>query len=88
LRAPTAGNRRQAPVERGEPRNTGPSAEGVDANASKNHLFDVAQSFEVRGRSTMTKSELIAIKKNNRWARGRWREINRRCWPVGLPWCG
>src|ERR1700744_3010975 len=28
-------------AERGEPRNTGPSAEGVDANASKKHLLDV-----------------------------------------------
>ena len=59
-------------AEGGAPRNTGPSAEGVDANASKKHLLDIARRLEVRGRSTMTKSELVeAIKKHNRRARGR-----------------
>ena len=58
-------------AEDGGPRNTGPSAEGVDANASKKHLLDVAQRLDVRGRSMMTKSELVdAIKKHNRRARG------------------
>jgi hypothetical protein len=43
------------------------TAEGVDANASKEHLLDVARRLEIRGRSTMTKSELVdAIKKANR----------------------
>lgn len=56
----------------GGPRNTGPSAEGVDANASKKHLLDVARRLDVRGRSTMNKNELVdAIKKANRRARGR-----------------
>ncbi|WP_459979224.1 ChaB family protein, partial [Mycobacterium avium] len=51
----------------GGPRASGASAEGVDANASKKHLLDVARRLDVRGRSTMTKSELVdAIKKHNR----------------------
>ena len=59
-------------AEGGGPRNTGPSAEGVDANASKRHLLDLARRLDVRGRSTMTKSELVdAIKKHNRRVRGR-----------------
>lgn len=56
----------------GGPRASGASAEGVDANASKKHLLDVARRLDVRGRSTMTKSELVdAIKKHNRRARAR-----------------
>src|SRR6478736_3868191 len=51
-------------AEGGGPRNIGRSAEGVDANASKKHLLDVARRLDVRGRSKMTKSELVdAIKK-------------------------
>jgi cation transport regulator ChaB len=43
------------------------SAEGVDANASKSHLQDVARRLDIRGRSTMNKNELVeAIKKANR----------------------
>jgi cation transport regulator ChaB len=42
------------------------TAGGVDANASKEHLMDVAKSLEVTGRSRMTKAELVeAIKKAN-----------------------
>ncbi|ETB23316.1 ChaB family protein [Mycobacterium avium subsp. avium 11-4751] len=56
----------------GGPRASGASAEGVDANASKKHLLDVARRLDVRGRSTMTRSELVdAIKKHNRRARAR-----------------
>ena len=56
----------------GGPRASGPSAEGVDANASKKHLLDVARRLDVQGRSTMKKAELVdAIKKANRRARGR-----------------
>lgn len=45
----------------------GESAEGVDANASKKHLMDVARRLEIHGRSTMTKGDLVdAIKKANR----------------------
>lgn len=59
-------------AERGGLRNTAPSAEGVDANASKKHLMDVARRLDVRGRSTMSKAELVdAIKKENRRVRGR-----------------
>jgi cation transport regulator ChaB len=56
----------------GGPQASGESAEGVDANASKKHLLDVARRLDVPGRSTMNKSELVdAIKKRNRRARGR-----------------
>lgn len=59
-------------AEGGGPRNRGRSAEGVDANASKKHLLDVARRLDVRGRSSMSKSELVeAIKKQNRRMRGR-----------------
>jgi hypothetical protein len=45
------------------------TAEGVDANASKKHLYGVAQRLEIEGRSSMTKPELVeAIKKANRRA--------------------
>lgn len=46
----------------------GPTAGGVDANASKKHLYDVARKLEVPGRSNMSKKELVdAIgKANNR----------------------
>jgi len=45
------------------------TAEGVDANASKEHLKGVAKKLDVKGRSTMSKSELVkAIKKANRKA--------------------
>jgi cation transport regulator ChaB len=40
---------------------------GVDANASKKHLYEVAQRLEVPGRSKMDKDELVeAIDKANR----------------------
>ena len=46
-----------------------PTAEGVDANASKQHLYDVAKRLDVPGRSKMTKDELVeAIQKANRKA--------------------
>jgi cation transport regulator ChaB len=42
------------------------TAEGVDANASKEHLMDLARRLNVRGRSSMNKAELIeAIRKAN-----------------------
>jgi hypothetical protein len=49
-------------------RNTSrPTAEGVDANASKKHLYDVASRLGIQGRSRMDKAELVeAIKKANR----------------------
>ena len=32
---------------------------GVDANASKEHLYELAQRADISGRSTMTKDELV-----------------------------
>jgi hypothetical protein len=47
-------------------RNVLPGAGGVDANASKAHLLDVARRLQVRGRTRMTKEELVdAIQKAN-----------------------
>jgi len=56
----------------GGPNATGATAEGVDANASKKHLMDVARRLDISGRSTMTKDQLVdAIKKANRRASSR-----------------
>ncbi|MCW2616213.1 MAG: hypothetical protein JWN08_3207 [Frankiales bacterium] len=42
------------------------TAGGVDANASKEHLYELAQRLDVRGRSSMTKAELVeALQKAN-----------------------
>lgn len=42
------------------------TAGGVDANASKEHLYEIAQELDVQGRSGMTKDELVeAIGKAN-----------------------
>jgi cation transport regulator ChaB len=42
------------------------TAGGVDANASKQHLYDLAKRLDVPGRSRMTKRELVeAIQKAN-----------------------
>jgi hypothetical protein len=61
---------RQAAKKR--PATTGKTAEGVDANASKAHLMDVARKLDIRGRSSMTKDELVdAIRKANRKATSR-----------------
>ncbi|MBG0829951.1 ChaB family protein [Planomonospora sp. ID67723] len=44
----------------------GRTAEGVDANASKQHLYDLARRLDVRGRSTMSKDQLVeAVRKAN-----------------------
>ena len=45
-----------------------PTAGGVDANASKKHLLEVAKRLDVTGRSGMTKDELVEAidKANNR----------------------
>ncbi|PYY43322.1 MULTISPECIES: ChaB family protein [unclassified Curtobacterium] len=56
-------------------RGSGTTQEGVDANASKAHLLDVAKRLEVSGRSRMTKDELVdAIKKANRRATAKARD--------------
>ena len=56
---------------RGNPasrRSGGRTAGGVDANASKSHLYDLAKRADIPGRSRMTKQELVAAlqKANNR----------------------
>jgi cation transport regulator ChaB len=54
-------------AESGGPQAKGETAEGVDANASKKHLVDLARRLDIPGRSKMTKDELvIEIKKANR----------------------
>ena len=56
----------QASKSGGTARRGGPTAEGVDANASKKHLYEVATRLGVEGRSRMDKGELVeAIKKAN-----------------------
>ena len=47
-------------------RSSEPTAGGVDANASKEHLYKLAQELKIDGRSTMDKDELLkAIQKAN-----------------------
>ncbi|WP_159798511.1 ChaB family protein [Puerhibacterium puerhi] len=53
----------QAEGGRGTDRET---AGGVDANASREHLYEVAKKLDVSGRSSMSKDELVdAIQKAN-----------------------
>jgi cation transport regulator ChaB len=43
-----------------------PTAGGVDANASKKHLYELATRLQIPGRSNMTKDELVeALRKAN-----------------------
>lgn len=51
-------------AEQGGPNAPGESFGGVDANATKEHLYELAQRLDVEGRSTMSKDELVeAIQK-------------------------
>ncbi|MEU2615743.1 ChaB family protein [Micromonospora sp. NPDC007271] len=61
---------RKGPSDRqaagGGPERRAPTAGGVDANAPKEHLMEVAKKLDVPGRSRMTKPELVkAIQKAN-----------------------
>lgn len=50
-------------------RSSGRTAGGVDANATKTHLMDLARRLDIAGRSKMTKDQLVeAIQKANRRA--------------------
>ena len=65
----------QAEGNRGTDR---PTAGGVDANASKKHLYELATRLEIRGRSTMTKPELVeALQKANNRASAKARQEDR-----------
>ncbi|KRV50262.1 cation transport regulator ChaB [Wenjunlia vitaminophila] len=45
----------------------GRSGQGVDEQASRTHLYDVAKRLGIRGRSSMSKTDLLeAIRKENR----------------------
>ena len=56
----------QAARTGGAARRGGETAGGVDANASKKHLMELARRLDVPGRSTMTKDELVeALQKAN-----------------------
>ena len=51
------------------PAGSGRTAEGVDADATKTHLMDLARRLDIAGRSKMSKDDLVkAIKKANRSA--------------------
>ncbi|MGC4807251.1 ChaB family protein [Micromonospora sp. DT233] len=61
---------RKGPSDRqaagGGPARRAPTAGGVDANATKEHLMGVARKLDIPGRSRMTKGELVkAIEKAN-----------------------
>jgi cation transport regulator ChaB len=48
-------------------RGVGRTRGGVDANASKTHLYEIAKRLEIPGRSNMSKRQLVnAIEKENR----------------------
>lgn len=50
----------------GEDTRSGETADGVDANSTKEHLYGIAQRLEIDGRSEMTKDELVdAIRSAN-----------------------
>jgi len=54
-------------AESGGPQPSGETAEGVDANATKKHLIELAKRLNISGRSRMTKDELVEqIMKANR----------------------
>ncbi|WP_022882853.1 ChaB family protein [Gryllotalpicola ginsengisoli] len=57
---------RKGPSDAGAKRRGRPTAGGVDAEAPKSHLMEVAKKLDIRGRSSMSKDELVdAIQKAN-----------------------
>ncbi|TVT17263.1 ChaB family protein [Amycolatopsis acidiphila] len=53
-------------AKRGANRKPTKTAGGVDASASKNHLYELAQKLDIKGRSSMSKPELVkALQKAN-----------------------
>ena len=57
---------KQAAKSGSNARKGGRTAAGVDANASKSHLYETAKRLGISGRSRMTKDELVeAIRKAN-----------------------
>ena len=50
---------KQAKKSGSSARKGGETAGGVDANASKSHLYDVASELDISGRSKMNKDELV-----------------------------
>ncbi len=70
---------RKGPSDRqaagGGPQRRADTAGGVDANATKDHLMQVARKLDVAGRSSMSKPELVkAIEKANNRATAKARE--------------
>ncbi len=56
----------QATKKGGATRRGGETAGGVDANASKSHLTELAKRLDIKGRSSMTKEQLVdALQKAN-----------------------
>jgi cation transport regulator ChaB len=56
----------RGPSDQGAADGSGRTAGGVDANASKAHLYDLAKRLDVPGRSRMSKGELVdAIQRAN-----------------------
>jgi cation transport regulator ChaB len=47
------------PSDKGATDRSGDTAGGVDANASKAHLYELAKRLDVQGRSNMSKDELV-----------------------------
>jgi cation transport regulator ChaB len=50
---------KQAQKSGAKARQGGKTAGGVDANASKSHLYDIAKELDIAGRSRMGKRELV-----------------------------
>jgi hypothetical protein len=62
-------------AEKQGPGSAEPTAGGVDANASKEHLYALARKLDVKGRSKMDKDELVrALQKANNAATRKARE--------------